>query len=125
MGQYDVEKTGTPAVRHPEARRPEPTWKRVCGAGEVPANSMKEFSVNGVNVLIVNAGDAFVAFQTLCPHEAMPLEAGVHDGSVLTCLEHMWQFDVKTGAPLEDAERGLQAYRLKEEGNALHVWVGE
>jgi toluene monooxygenase system ferredoxin subunit len=51
------------------------------------------------------------------------LEDGVHDGAVLTCLEHMWQFDVKTGAPLADADAGLQAFRLKDEGNALHVWV--
>jgi hypothetical protein len=32
---------------------------------------------------------------------------------------------VKTGAPLGDADTGLQGYRLKDEGGALHVWVGE
>ncbi|MGH7313573.1 MAG: Rieske 2Fe-2S domain-containing protein [Candidatus Rokuibacteriota bacterium] len=97
------------------------TWNRVCRTDEVPANGMKQFSVNGVDVLIVNAGVAFVAYQALCPHEAVALEAGIHDGSVLTCLEHMWQFDVRTGAPLGDAQVGLQGYRLKEERGDLYV----
>ena len=41
--------------------------------------------------------DACFAYQAMCPHEAIPLEAGVCDGSVVTCLEHLWQFDVRTG----------------------------
>jgi toluene monooxygenase system ferredoxin subunit len=82
---------------------------------------MKEFSVAGVNVLIVHTGDGYVAVQALCPHETIPLEQGIHDGAVLTCLEHMWQFDLKTGAPLGDALEGLRGYRLKEDGGLLYV----
>ena len=101
-------------------------WKRVCRRDEVPANGMKEFAVDGVSkVLIVDAGAECFAYQAMCPHEAVQLEHGIHDGSVLTCLEHMWQFDVRTGAPLGDAEIGLTGYRLKEEAGDLHVWVGD
>jgi nitrite reductase/ring-hydroxylating ferredoxin subunit/(2Fe-2S) ferredoxin len=103
------------------AAAPTPTWVRVCGAGEVPANGMKEFAVDGTGVLIVNAGDGFVAYQAMCPHEAIPLEMGIHDGAVLTCLEHMWQFDLRTGAPLGDAEIGLTGYPVKEDRGDLYV----
>src|SRR5262245_11771654 len=103
---------------------PQPAWKRVCAAKEVPADGMKEFPVDGVSVLIVNAGNTFVAYQALCPHEAVPLEQGIHDGCVLTCLEHMWQFDVRTGAPMGDAQEGLKAYPLKEERGELYVELG-
>jgi len=99
----------------------EPAWTRVCASGDVPANGMKEFAVDGVGVLIVHTGDAFVAFQAMCPHEAVPLEQGVHDGAVLTCLEHLWQFDVRTGAPLGDAQVALKGYRLREERGELYV----
>ena len=98
-------------------------WQRVGATAEVPANGMKEFSVGGVNVLVVHTGSAYVAFQALCPHETIPLEQGMHDGSVLTCLEHMWQFDIRTGAPLGEALEGLRSYRLKEEGGLLYVAV--
>jgi nitrite reductase/ring-hydroxylating ferredoxin subunit/(2Fe-2S) ferredoxin len=96
-------------------------WKRVCRSADVPANGMKQFSVDGVDVLMVNAGDAFFAYQALCPHEAVPLELGIHDGCAMTCLEHMWQFDLKTGAPMGDAQVGLKGYRLKEEKGELYV----
>ena len=99
-------------------------WKAVCRRDEVPDNGMKEFTVGGaLKLLIVNAGGEYFAYQSLCPHEAVPLEQGIHDGSVLTCLEHLWQFDVRTGAPLGDSEVGLGSYRLKEEDGALHVWI--
>ena len=96
-------------------------WKRVCRSDEVPANGMKEFAVDGASILVVHTGDAFLAYQALCPHEAFPLETGVCDGSVLTCLEHLWQFDVRTGSPMGDAECALKGYRLKEERGELYV----
>jgi len=109
------------APKDPRASAGGPAWQRVCGASEVPANGMKEFPVGDLNILIVSTGAGFVAFQALCPHEAIRLEDGVHDGAMLTCLEHMWQFDVHTGAPLGDAEEGLKRYRLKEERGELYV----
>jgi toluene monooxygenase system ferredoxin subunit len=45
------------------------------------------------------------------------------DGKVLTCLEHMWQFDLRTGAALGDAEAPVTTYKLKEENGELFVWV--
>jgi len=100
---------------------PATDWNRVGPTADIPANGMKEFSVAGVNVLIVHTGDAYVAFQALCPHEAIPLDQGIHDGSSLTCLEHMWQFDIRTGAPLGDALEGLRSYRLKEDHGELYI----
>ena len=99
-------------------------WRTVCRRDEVPENGMKEFSVDdALKVLIVNAGGEYFAYQAECPHEAVPLEQGIHDGSVLTCLEHLWQFDLRSGTPLGDAERGLCGYRLKDEDGTLHVWL--
>jgi nitrite reductase/ring-hydroxylating ferredoxin subunit/(2Fe-2S) ferredoxin len=112
----------------PKARPAEPAppsagpgWTRVCRADEVPVNGMKAFAVDGTSVLVVHTGEAFLAYQALCPHEAIPLETGVHDGCVLTCLEHLWQFDLKTGAPLGEAAEGLKGYRLREERGTLYV----
>jgi nitrite reductase/ring-hydroxylating ferredoxin subunit/(2Fe-2S) ferredoxin len=118
-GVRGANKIDTPAPA-PAPRR-ELTWKRVCAPGEVPVNGIKEFSIDGVNLIVVNAGDAFVAYQAMCPHEAFSLADGVCDGSILTCLEHMWQFDVRTGAPMGDAQEGLKKYELKEERGELYV----
>src|SRR5437867_628276 len=120
--KIDVETDPKPA--EPAAVTRAPGWTRVCRSDEVPANGMKAFAVGGTSVLIVHTGDAFVAFQAMCPHEAVPLEQGVHDGCLLTCLEHTWQFDLKTGAPVGDAETGLTGYPLKTEGDDVYVALG-
>lgn len=118
--KIDVGETKTAA---PTAGAPQ--WKRVCATGDIPASGMKEFAVEGLGaVLVVHTGEAFVAVQALCPHEAIPLEAGVHDGCALTCLEHMWQFDLRTGAPMGDASEGIKTYPLKEERGELFVSTG-
>jgi toluene monooxygenase system ferredoxin subunit len=103
------------------ASSPAPAWTLVGRADEVPANGMKQFAVGGSSILVAHTGEAFVALQAMCPHEAIPLEQGIHDGCLLTCLEHMWQFDLKTGAPVGEAETGVTMYPLKEEGGALYV----
>ena len=55
------------------------------------------------------------------PVYSYSLKQGIHDGSTLTCMEHMWQFDLKTGGPLGDAQEGLKEYRLKEEHGDLYI----
>ena len=98
-------------------------WKRACRRDEVPANGMKQVTVDGTDVLLIDTGEAVFACQALCPHEAVPLEQGVHDGAALTCLEHLWQFDIETGGPMGDAECGLKTYPVKDEGGTLYVEV--
>ena len=97
------------------------TWHRLCATSDVAVNAIKEVAANGTRMIVVNTGSGFVAYQAMCPHEAIPLADGVCDGAVLTCLEHMWQFDVKTGAPMGDAQEGLQGFPLKEERGELFV----
>ncbi len=99
-------------------------WKRVCRPDDVPPNGLKQIAVEGGPTLaIANAGEEFFACQALCPHETVPLADGVHDGSVLTCLEHLWQFDLRTGAAMGDAEAPMTTYKLKQENGELYVWV--
>jgi toluene monooxygenase system ferredoxin subunit len=100
-------------------------WKRVCRSDEIPANGLKQVAVEGgPPIVIANAGAEFFACQANCPHEAVSLADGVHDGTVLTCLEHLWQFDLRTGAPIGDAEEPVKMYALKQDNGELFVWTG-
>ena len=77
----------------------------LCQADECPRNGMKAFQAEGgPKVLVVNSGDAYYAYQAMCPHMDVALEEGFYDGSVITCHQHLWQWDVRTGAPLGVAE---------------------
>ena len=67
--KIDVEKKAADPdhVPAPVAPGGGPAWKRACRVEDVPAKGMKEFPVDGTNVLIVHAGEAFVAYQAMCP----------------------------------------------------------
>ena len=95
---------------------------RLCRADECPKNGMKAFEApGGLKVLVAHAGDRYFAYQAMCPHMEVPLEEGFYDASVITCHQHLWQWDVRTGAPIGLAEAPLERYELLEEDGVLYV----
>jgi toluene monooxygenase system ferredoxin subunit len=98
------------------------TKRFVCRIAEVPQNGLKEVEAEGgLKLLVANAGADYFGYQALCPHQDVPLCEGLYDGSVLTCHMHLWQWDIRTGAPIGLAEAPLQRYPLAVEGDALYV----
>lgn len=97
---------------------------KVCTTDEVPVNGMKEVELDGKSVLIVNSDGEFFAFQGICPHQEVRLCEGLFDGNVLTCHEHLWQWDVKNnGSPVGLAEAPLEYYNVKVEDGDVFVGV--
>lgn len=94
----------------------------VCKVGDIPANGMRECVAEGGQPLVVaNSGAEYFAFQAVCPHQDVPLCEGLFDGSVLTCHMHLWQWDVRTGAPMGLAEAPLERYDLSVEGDSIYI----
>ena len=76
---------------------------------------------DGVKLLVANSGDAYYAYQAMCPHQEVPLCEGLYDGSTLTCHQHLWQWDIRTGAPLGLAEAPLEFFQVKVDAGNLYV----
>ncbi len=115
----------TPAPRVPGAPPPPGAWRRIGAISDVPAAGVRSFLVDGIGVLVVRVGDEWLAVQALCPHEGVPLDLGAVEGERLTCLEHMWQFDLRSGVPLgEEATEGLRTFPVRSEGDDLYVSLG-
>src|SRR5439155_23245860 len=94
----------------------------VCRVVEIPENGLKECELEGgLRLVVANSGGEFFGFQAICPHQEVPLCEGLFDGSVLTCHMHLWQWDVRTGAPLGIAEAPLQRYPVTVEGDSLYL----
>jgi toluene monooxygenase system ferredoxin subunit len=94
----------------------------VCRVSDVAERELRECQTeDGLKLVVANAGGEFYGFQANCPHQEVPLCEGVFDGATLTCHMHLWQWDVKSGAPLGIAEAPLQKYALRREGDALYV----
>jgi toluene monooxygenase system ferredoxin subunit len=96
--------------------------RMVCRVAEVPENTLKECEAEGgLKLVVANAGGEFFGVQAICPHQEVPLCEGMFDGSTLTCHMHLWQWDVRTGAPMGIAEAPLERYPLVREGDALYL----
>ena len=94
----------------------------ICKASDIPANGMKGFDTPlGVNVVIVNSGDAFYGYQRLCPHQDVCLDEGFFDGSTLTCHQHLWQWNIQTGEAVGLAEAPLEKYAIEQQDGELFV----
>ena len=95
--------------------------RMVCRVADVPENTLKECEAEGgLKLVVANAGGEFFGFQAMCPHQDVPLCEGLFDGATLTCHMHLWQWDVRSGAPLGIAEAPLSAIRSRE-GDALYL----
>jgi toluene monooxygenase system ferredoxin subunit len=89
---------------------------------DVPENGLKECEAEGgLRLVVANAGGEFLGFQAMCPHQDVPLCEALFDGSVLTCHMHLWQWDVRTGAPMGIAEAPLEKYALAVEGDEIYL----
>ena len=95
----------------------------LCRAAEVPVNGTKQCrSPAGTSLCVVNAGDRFFACQAACPHKGVALCDGVFDGDVLTCLEHLWQWSLRSGGePRGLAEQALEMHEVEVEGDAVYL----
>ena len=98
------------------------TRKLACGREEVSPGGLKECVLDGgAKVLIARNEDEYFACQATCPHQEVALCEGLFDGSTLTCHQHLWQWDIRTGAPIGLAESPLECYRTQVDGDAVYV----
>lgn len=96
--------------------------KPVCSTSDVPDNGMAAFDVeNGPRVLVLNSGENYYCYQAICPHQEVELCDGFYDGCTLTCHQHLWQWDVTTGAPVGLAEAPLERYDVKVDNGFIYV----
>lgn len=96
------------------------SWQQVCTTDDVDEDELEEFEVGGITVLVANAGGEFFAYPPQCPHQETPLSLGMIDGDTLTCIKHLWQWNLRTGEMRDNAESPLLTYDVKvEDGSVL------
>ncbi len=71
--------------------------ERICSVSEVPAGSLKGFTINGKQILIANTEGSFFAMDAVCSHMQGYLPAGRLSGKTVICPVHGAQYDIATG----------------------------
>ena len=45
-------------------------------------------------MLVAQSGETLLRVSGMCPHQDVCLDEGFYDGAVLTCHQHLWQWDI-------------------------------
>lgn len=111
----------------------------VCEAGELPPGSSRMVTIGRVEVGVYNIGGELVAVRNRCPHAGAPVCRGVltgttvsdgpqqrrwaHDGEILRCPWHGWEFKLPEGRSLAEPAYRLTIYRVHVVGGKVVVDV--
>jgi nitrite reductase/ring-hydroxylating ferredoxin subunit len=79
-------------------------------------------TLDGEPVALFRVGSAVHAFRNACPHSGNPLVEGEIAGGTLTCVYHLWRFDLETGACLA-GEAPARRYPASVSGDSILVEV--
>ena len=99
-------------------------FKKACTLDDIWEGDMETFDVDGTEVLLVHVeGEGIHALQAQCPHQEVDLVDGDLDGRVLTCMMHLWEFDVVAGKGVNPDHAEIAQYPVKIEGEDVLVDV--
>ena len=77
--------------------------------------------VNGKAIAVFNVDGTFYAIDNTCVHRGGPLGEGDVVGDVVACPWHNWEFNVKTGACINNPSAKVKAYEVTVEGTDIKV----
>lgn len=84
-------------------------------AESVPPGGMVKAQIGRIHLLLSRVDDQIVAFSRTCPHAAADLSGGSLARGRVTCPDHGWKFDLKTGRCTwpEDESARLKTYAVR------------
>lgn len=88
---------------------------------DVLAGSGIVAEVNEKSLAVFNVDGSYYAIDNTCVHRGGPLGEGDLDGEVVTCPWHGWEYNVKTGACINNPSACVKTYPVVVEGSALKV----
>ena len=92
-------------------------------AESLQINHPTAITISDEDVILTKVDNEIVAFSSICPHAAADLDGGsLHRGRI-TCPDHGWKFDVRSGRCLwpEDEMCRLRTFEVKTVD--AKVWV--
>ena len=108
---------------HPQPSPP-PVRVLLGALSDFPDGRGKPVVVAGRRIAIFRLGEEVYALHNSCPHNRVPLSAGIVTDHALMCRAHGARFDLKTGAVLRGpARKPVRAYPVYRTGDTLEIEV--
>ncbi len=98
-------------------------WVELIDATEIPLGDHRFVEAEGLRLLVHHIAEGYFVTASTCPHQEFEMDRCALTGHVITCTEHGWKFDVRTGAVVAvgDEDSPLPSYRAEVRG--ARVWA--
>ncbi len=97
------------------------TFVRVAKTSDLPPGEGRVVVVQGHPVALFNVDGRFYAVSNVCLHRGGPIGEGMLDDAVVTCPNHGWEYDVRTGTNLANPIARLRTFEVRIEGDDVLV----
>jgi nitrite reductase (NADH) small subunit len=88
-------------------------FARTIRVDELAPGATTVIEIDGREIALVNLDGEFHAIDNRCPHADGPLGEGFVQEGRIVCPLHYWEFDLRTGASLDDPEMCVRRYETK------------
>ncbi|MCB9399574.1 MAG: Rieske 2Fe-2S domain-containing protein [Acidobacteria bacterium] len=100
------------------------TFIPVTPTEAIGKNEMLPFTVDGVDIVVVNLNGNFYALKDTCPHAGAPISNGYIRGESLMCAYHGAKFRIQDGAVLTPpAMCAIPSYSVRIENGMIEVEI--
>ena len=96
---------------------------KAANVADLPPGAARQVTLNGLEIALFNVGGKLCAVDNTCPHRGGPISDGALNGNAVTCPWHAWEFDVKTGACLNNPAAKLKTYPVQAQGDDVLVTI--
>ena len=96
---------------------------KAAAVADLPPGTSRLVTLNGLDIALFNAGGKLCAIDNACPHRGGPLADGALSGTTVTCPWHAWEYDVTTGACLNNPAAKVRAYPVQVQGDDVLVML--
>ena len=93
----------------------------VARIGDLAPGQSRQVTVHDRWVGLFNIAGTYYAIDNLCLHRGGPLCKGPLAGPVVTCPWHGWQFDVPSGACVQDPVVGVTRHEVRIVGDEIQI----
>jgi len=95
----------------------------VADVDQVPPEHGLRVKVGERELALFNIGGQFYALDGQCPHRGGPLGEGITENGHVYCPLHGWEFDVTTGACINNPEKPAACFPARVMGGKVEICV--
>lgn len=102
-------------------------WKAVCKVADIPVLGARvvKRAVKPDVAIFRNSEDKIFALLDRCPHKGGPLSQGIVFGERVACPLHNWNIQLASGCAVEPDVGCAQTFRVKVDGDVVHLDLNE